>query len=111
MPNKHAAGHVDIPENVQYIVPSADELEGIVLDETEAELTGSWQYSTHTPPYVGIGYLHDQKSEKGKKSVTWKLPISQTGMYEVRVSHCSNGRRSTRAPITIRHAGGETAVR
>ena len=49
-PNTHAPGHVDVPENVAYIEEDPTVLEGIVLDETEAELTGAWQYSTHTPP-------------------------------------------------------------
>lgn len=110
-PNQHAPGEVDVPANVAFIVASPEKLEGIVLDETDAVLTGTWQYSTHTPPYVGIGYLHDQKTGKGKKSVTWKLPIPEAGEYEVRVSHCYNIRRATRTPITIRHADGESTLR
>lgn len=110
-PNTHAPGHVDVPENVAYIVEDPTALEGIVLDETEAELTGAWQYSTHTPPYVGIGYLHDQKSGKGEKSVTWRPNIPKAGDYEVRISHCYNVRRATNTPVTIRHADGETTMR
>ena len=70
VPNSHKPGAVDIAANVKYIVANPKKLPGIVLDETDAVLKGKWQYSTHTPPYVGIGYLHDQKSDKGKKSVT-----------------------------------------
>ncbi len=110
-PNTHPPGHFDILENVDYIVKDPSSLEGIVLDETEAELTGAWQYSTHTPPYVGIGYLHDQKSSKGEKSVTWRPYIPRTGNYEVRISHCYNVRRATNTPVTIRHAEGETTIR
>ena len=110
-PNTHAPGNVDVPENVAYIVEDPTVLEGIVLDETEAELTGAWQYSTHTPPYVGIGYLHDQKSGKGEKSVTWRPVIPEGGTYEVRISHCYNVRRATNTPVTIRHADGETTIR
>ena len=110
-PNTHAPGHVDVPENVAYIEEDPTVFEGIVLDETEAELTGAWQYSTHTPPYVGIGYLHDQKSGKGEKSVTWRPVIPEGGTYEVRISHCYNVRRATNTPVTIRHADGETTIR
>lgn len=109
--NTHAPGPVDVPENVAYIVEDPTFLEGIVLNETEAELTGAWQYSTHTPPYVGIGYLHDQKSGKGENSVTWRPVIPEDGTYEVRISHCYNVRRATNTPVTIRHAGGETIIR
>ena len=110
-PNTHAPGEVDVEANVKFIVADPSSLKGIVLDETDALLKGKWQYSTHTPPYVGIGYLHDQKSGKGEKSVTWTPDIPETGKYEVRVSHCYNVRRSTSTPVTIRHAGGETTVR
>lgn len=111
VPNEHPPGEVDIEENVKLIVADPTTLKGIVLDETEAVLKGKWQYSTHTPPYVGIGYLHDQKSGKGEKSVTWTPVIPEAGRYEVRVSHCYNVRRATNTPVTIRHAGGETVVR
>lgn len=109
--NQHAAGEVDRPELVQFIVKNPDDLRGIVVDETDAELVGNWQYSTHTPPYVGLGYLHDQKSGKGKKSVTFRPALPRSGLYEVRLSHCYNIRRSTNTRITISHEGGETVLK
>ena len=111
VPNSHAPGEVDNPENVKWIVADPKSLPGIVLDETDAILKGSWQYSTHTPPYVGIGYLHDQKSGKGEKSVTWKPTFPEAGWYEVRISHCYNVRRSQKALISIQHAKGKFQVR
>ena len=110
-PNIHAPGHVDVPGNRRYIITDPTTLPGLVLDETDAVLTGAWQYSTHTPPYVGIGYLHDQKADKGKKSVTWTPDIPIAGNYEVRISHCYNIRRATNTPVTVRHADGEFSIR
>tara|TARA_R110002096_G_scaffold4501_38_gene21298 strand:+ start:3441 stop:4028 length:588 start_codon:yes stop_codon:yes gene_type:complete len=111
VPNSHAPGEVDDPSNVPYIVQDPKSLPGIVIDETEAVLKGQWQYSTHTPPYVGIGYLHDRKSGKGEKSVTWTVELPSSGTWEVRVSHCTNIRRATNTPVTIHHADGiETVV-
>lgn len=111
VPNSHAPGGVDVPANVKFIVTATKTLPGIVLDETDAVLNGKWQYSTHTPPYVGIGYLHDQNSDKGKKSVTWTPNIPKAGKYEVRLSHCYNVRRATNTPVTIVHASGKTTIR
>ena len=111
VPNSKTPGEVDIAANVKFVVPNPKSLPGIVLDETDAVLKGQWQYSTHTPPYVGIGYLHDQKSGKGKKSVTWTPDFPKAGKYEVRVSHCYNLRRSTTTPVTIIHATGSTTIR
>lgn len=109
--NTHAPGEVDNPELVPFIVADPAALPGIVIDETSATLVGKWQYSTHTPPYVGLGYLHDQKEDKGKKSVTFTPDLPRDGFYEVRLSHCYNIRRATNTPVMIHHADGETTVR
>jgi hypothetical protein len=109
--NVHAPGEVDRPELVPHIVADPASLPGIVMDETEAKLEGSWQYSTHTPPYVGLGYLHDQRDGKGAKSATFTPAITRGGWYEVRLAHCYNIRRATNTPIIIRHADGEAALR
>ena len=108
--NTHAPGEVDRPEMVQYIVVDPAMLPGIVVDETSAELIGDWQYSTHTPPYVGLGYLHDMKAGKGTRSVTFTPTLPTSGWYEVRLAHCYNIRRSTKTPVTIHHADGDTKV-
>ncbi len=110
-PNSHAPGEVDRPELVPFIVKDPTQLPGIVVDETDAALVGSWQYSTHTPPYVGLGYLHDRNTDKGKSSVTFTPHLPSTGNYEVRLSHCYNVRRATNTPVTIHFAGGEKTVR
>jgi hypothetical protein len=109
--NSHPPGEVDRPEMVPFVVADPYSLPGIVLDETAATLVGEWQYSTHTPPYVGLGYLHDMKSGKGTKSVTFTPNLPKPGWYEVRLAHCYNIRRATNAPVTIHHADGEITLR
>lgn len=109
--NIHPPGEVDRPEMVKFIVSDPTVLPGIVVDETAAELVGEWQYSTHTPPYVGLGYLHDMKAGKGAKSVTFTPELPMAGWYEVRLAHCHNIRRATNTPVTIHHADGDTTVR
>ncbi len=111
LPNIHEPGEVDNQELVAFIVPHSRSLEGIVVDETDAILKGSWQYSTHTPPYVGIGYLHDRNSGKGTSSITYQPQLPADGIYEVRISHCYNQRRSTNTPVTIQHADGQSTIR
>lgn len=111
IPGTHPVGEVDNLDNTAWTVPSPKSLAGIVLDETDAILEGDWQYSTHTPPYVGVGYLHDQKSDKGKKSVTWNFDPPKSGRYRVELSHCYNVRRATNTPVLISHADGETEVK
>ena len=105
--NTHPPGEVDDLSLVPFVVTNVAKLPGIVLDDSDAILEGSWQYSTHTPPYVGRGYLHDQNADKAQKSATFTPTILTPGKYEVRLSHCYNIRRATNTTITIRHADGE----
>jgi len=80
---------------------------GIVVDDAEATLEGKWKNSTYTPRYVGVGYIHDNKEDKGKKSVTFTPNIPDTGEYEVRISYASAQGRDDKVPVVITHAGGE----
>jgi hypothetical protein len=111
LPNTHAAGEVDRPELVPFIVKSPAALPGIVVDEGAAELTGAWRYSTHTPPYVGLGYIHAEKGIPGIKTATFTPHLPSGGTYEVRLAHCYNVRRTAKALITIHHADGQTEMR
>lgn len=108
-PNSHPPGEVDNVELVESVVADASSLPGIVVDDTDAELIGQWTYSTHTPPYVGRGYLHD-KDSRGNGTVRFTPTIAKAGWYEVRLAHCSNVRRTKVAPLKIHHADGETSL-
>ena len=101
---------VDKPENIQYIVPDPSTLPGIVVDNAEAVLVGQWKHSVHTPPFVGVSYIHDMKEAKGEKSATFTPDLPHAGRYEVRMSHNSNIRRANTVPVAIRHAKGETTI-
>ena len=102
---------VDHPEMIRFIVPDIKKLPGIVVDDVDAKLVGSWQHSVHTPPFVGASYIHDMKEAKGEKSATFTPNLPQAGHYEVRMSHNSNVRRANGVPVTIRHADGQTLVK
>ena len=109
--NIHPPGKVDVPDNLRFCVKDPMTLTGLVLDEVSAELVGKWQYSTHTPPYVGYGYLHDQNDGKGEKQVIYRFQVAGPGRYEVRISHCYNVRRSQSTLVTVTHARGRRSIR
>ena len=102
---------VDKPEMIRFIEPDVRKLAGIVVDDVDAKLIGSWKHSVHTPPFVGASYIHDMKEAKGEKSATFTPNLPKTGRYEVRMSHNSNIRRANGVPVTIRHADGQTVVK
>ncbi|MFP6872157.1 MAG: xanthan lyase [Verrucomicrobiales bacterium] len=103
-------GQVDNPGMIRFIKPDPGALPGIVVDDTGAKLVGRWKHSVHTPPFVGVSYIHDMKEAKGEKSATFVPDLPRTGRYEVRMSHNSNVRRANSVPVTIRHADGESIV-
>ena len=98
-------------ENIKFIVPDKSKLAGTVVDNTEAKLVGEWKHSVHTPPFVGVSYIHDMKERKGQKSATFTPDLPLTGLYEVRVSHNSNIRRANGVPVTVHHSKGKTVVK
>jgi hypothetical protein len=83
---------------------------GIVVDDTEAKLVGTWKPSTFTRPYVGAGYLHDDRDGKGAKSATFTPNLPKAGEYEVQVSYTPGSGRAADVPVAIRFAGGEKVV-
>jgi hypothetical protein len=85
-------------------------LVGITVDDAEAKRVGAWKSSTYSRPYVGAGYLHDDKTGSGDKSATFIPKIPRAGEYEVFLSYTASKGRSTNTPVTIRHAGGEQTV-
>ncbi len=86
------------------------DLEGTVVDNRQAELVGDWVVSQTQPQYVGHEYIHDNNSEKGEKSVTFRVKVPQPGVYEVRLAYSALGNRATNVPVTITHADGAANV-
>ncbi|MCX7826143.1 MAG: hypothetical protein N2689_11385 [Verrucomicrobiae bacterium] len=84
---------------------------GVLLDDTQAETTGSWSHSTHSKPFVGDGYLTDGNSEKGAKSVCFRPKLPKAGAYEVRLAYTPLNNRAANTPVTIRTLRGERTVR
>jgi len=84
-----------------------DQLPGIVMDDSQAELVGPWVQSTSFPNFIGSGYIHDGKTAKGECSATFIPTIPKAGRYEVRVAYTASPSRDSKVPIHILHADGE----
>ncbi len=94
----------------RWIATGAGQLVGVVVDDTQAKIVGSWTRSTFNPGYVGEGYIHDGASGKGEKSVTFPVTLASAGVYEVRFSYTHGSNRSPSVPVTVRHADDEDTV-
>lgn len=90
-------------------------LPGVLLDDAEAELTGPWQPSEHTKPYVGKGYVHSGKSDDPAstqpKRITFRRKLPTSGAYQVYLAYNAGANRAKQAPVVIQHAGGEAQLK
>ena len=84
--------------------------QGITVDDTQAEVVGQWKASVHSKEFVGKGYIHDDKLDKGQKRVTFRTNLPADGEYEVRISYPGSNGRATNVPVTVVHSAGESVV-
>lgn len=82
-------------------------LEGIVIDDKEAELNGKWAHGEGLKPYVGEHYSYG--SDKGA-SARFAFSVKQTGSYEVRIFFQPHENRAKTAPVSVLSADGEQTV-
>jgi len=87
------------------------DLPGIVIDDTQARRKGQWKNSTSIQKFLGKGYLHDQGSGDGTRSIEFSAAIPRDGIYEVRLSYSAGGNRATNALATVWFAKGRKSQR
>ncbi len=86
-------------------------LEGLVLDDSQAERSEGWTFSRAAPSYLGQNYLHDGNARDGKASVVFRVSVPQAGRYRLRLLYPVNQNRATNTPVAISYPGGKhTAV-
>jgi len=85
-------------------------LAGIVVDDEQAVLTGSWQRSVSSKSYIDRGYQHDLSQGKGDKTALFQAPAGLEGEYEVRFSFTAGSNRTKMLPVTVTDAVGKTTV-
>jgi hypothetical protein len=91
---------------------AATALAGLVVDDSEAKVVGMWKHSKFVRSYIGEGYLTDDNTGKGEKTVTFTPAIPKTARYEVRLAYAyaANATRAKNVRISILHADGEETV-
>ncbi len=82
-------------------------LAGIVLDDPEAELTGSWSSSTTMQPYVGAGYRFTGAASTpndGSATATFRFAVATGGIYRLSMAYTPHETRATNVPVTVASA-------
>lgn len=93
------------PEKLGAVDPKS--LPGIVLDDTDAELIGTWKHSTNFPVYVGKGYVHDENKADGKAQAVFRFTAAADGNYELRMAYSAHPTRATNVPVVVRNGDEE----
>ena len=86
-------------------------LPGIIVDDENTKRVGTWKHSTTVRSYIGVGYLHDENADKGKKTLTFIPELPKAGKYEIRLAYVPGTGRAANVPVTIFSADGEKLVR
>jgi FAD dependent oxidoreductase/Glucose inhibited division protein A len=73
--------------------------QGVIVDETKAELVGKWTHGEGLKGYVGWGY-HYASPETGNVA-DFRLTVPADGKYLVRISVSPHANRASNAPIDI----------
>nr|WP_255407693.1 FAD-dependent oxidoreductase [Rhodopirellula sp. MGV] len=84
----------------------AKDLQGIVVDNSDCETTGTWVSSNSSSPRVGYDYLHDNNEQQGDCVATYTVELPKPGEYEVFLRWPPFPNRSTRTPVTITDRDG-----
>jgi len=81
-------------------------LDGIVIDDEDADLVGKWASGEGLKPFVGKCYRYT--GEKGA-SARFAFSVRESGSYEVRIYFQPHENRAKTAPVTVLSADGEKA--
>jgi len=84
---------------------AAKSLPGIVLDDTNAKLTGAWSHSTNFKPHIGDGYVFSgEKGSRskgdGKATATFRFKVPKSGDYQLLIAYSAHETRATNVPVS-----------
>ncbi len=88
-----------------------EDLQGIVVDDEDAELTGVWSFSGSAGPFVANGYHHDGDQQKGSSVARYVARLPHAGRWEVGLCYSPHGNRATNVPVTVHAAERETTLK
>ena len=85
-------------------------LDGVVVDDAQADKSAGWHSSSSIGGFVGAGYLHDNAENRGQVKATFRPKLPKAGRYEVRIAYPPNPNRAKNVRVTIKTADGDETV-
>ncbi|WP_133796088.1 FAD-dependent oxidoreductase [Prosthecobacter fusiformis] len=83
-------------------------LEGIVIDDEDAEFTGKWTQAESLKPYVGSHFSYGREKNA---SARFSFAVKESGDYDVRIFYQPHANRAKSAPVTVLSAEGEKEIK
>jgi hypothetical protein len=83
-------------------------LPGLVLDDSQASLTGTWTEGRGLEGFFGKSYRY--RGAKSDGAARYEFKVATPGKYEVRVHFSPHENRATKVPVTIESADGSKAA-
>jgi hypothetical protein len=109
-------GEIRLPTGYQPPAPTKDagqeaepglavaSLPGLVIDDAQAKLSGSWTKGTGLKGYVADGYRY--ASPNSNSTARYEFRIVQAGRFEVRLNYGAHENRATNVPVSVESAEG-----
>ena len=85
-----------------------DDFDGIVIDNPDAKVSGTWGKSEGVKNHVGSEYLF---TSNPNNKVVYPVKFPKGGKYEVRISFAHHPNRSSKTLVKVRHNDGEKTFR
>ena len=81
-------------------------LPGIVLDDSQAELTGNWSRSTNFKPHIESGYVFSGEEGStlkgdGNATATFRFQAPKPGRYELFMAYSAHETRAKNVPVRV----------
>ena len=84
----------------------AKSLPGIVLDDSQAKLTGNWSRSTNFKPHIESGYVFSGEkglasNGDGKATATFRFEVPKSGRYQLLMAYSAHETRAKNVPLSV----------
>lgn len=83
-----------------------DKIDGVVIDDLDAQVEGLWHASIAEKPFIGKGFLHDNNQSKGQCIARFVPNIPKPGKYRVELAYKANAQSANNVPVAILCADG-----
>ena len=90
--------------------PPPLQLDGIVVDQKAAVLSGFEALSQAAHPFHGEDYAHDDNQAKGQQSAVFTATLPADGKYTVRLAYTALPNRASNVPVTVGTPSGPVKV-